>query len=406
MLKKSSIMTVLTQSQQEIVDADRRIWPDELAFSVEDFETRLGTIQSDLFRKGLTGALIFDPENMYWLTGYQTIGYFTFQAMYVPLKGWPTVITRVVNRDMALALPTIADAVPIFDTHDHIGELSKFLNTNANRGLIGLETTSRALNVQDHTRLTSLTESGFVDWDGVIERQRMVKTKAQLDRMRSAARAVEAGMDAALKTIAPGNTDNDLAAALYHGSIAAGSEYCGHPPMVVTGPRSELCFALWKRNTIQTGDVVLLEGAGCIDRYHAMMSRSAIVGKPTDDHMSTANALIEVLETAIDNIKPGLTSGEIDHLCRSKVEAKGLGKYFKSRTAYGIGIGFPPNWAEGHIYAIRPNDPLVIEPNMTFHIIPTMFRDGFGMAISDSVRVTDTGCEVLTNYPRELVVVD
>ena len=43
---------------------------------------------------------------------------------------------------------------------------------------------------------------------------------------------------------------------------------------------------------------------------------------------------------------------------------------------------------------------------MTFHVIPTMFREGFGMAISDSVRVTDTGCEVLTNHPRDLIEVD
>jgi Xaa-Pro aminopeptidase len=43
---------------------------------------------------------------------------------------------------------------------------------------------------------------------------------------------------------------------------------------------------------------------------------------------------------------------------------------------------------------------------MTFHVIPTMFRKGFGMAISDSIRVTQNGCEVLTNYPRHLIEVE
>jgi Xaa-Pro dipeptidase len=137
-----------------------------------------------------------------------------------------------------------------------------------------------------------------------------------------------------------------------------------------------------------------------------MMSRSAVVGKPTDEHKATADALIEILETAVENIRPGVSAGEVDSAVRSKVEKRGLGQYFKSRTAYGIGIGFPPNWAEGHIYSIRPDDPLVLQPNMTFHIIPTMFRKGFGMAISDSVRVTDAGCEVLTHHPRDLLIVD
>ncbi|MEM6577591.1 MAG: Xaa-Pro peptidase family protein, partial [Pseudomonadota bacterium] len=370
------------------------------------YADRLSVIQQKLRERELLGALIFDPENMFWLTGYQTIGYFTFQTMFVPASGQPVVVSRVVNRDMALALPTISDAVSVFDTDDPIEVVLSWLADTVPLGRLGIETTSRYLNVRDHTRLQNAFESRLLPFNDVIERQRLVKTREELDRMRSASRAVEAGISNALKTIAPGRTDNDLAAALYEGSIAAGSEYIGHPPMVVTGPRSALCFALWKRKTIQTGDVVLLEGAGCIDRYHSMMARSAVVGKATAEHKETADALIDILETAIETIRPGITSGEVDAACRAKVEKRGLGHYLKSRTGYGIGIGFPPNWAEGHIYALRPDDPLVLLPDMTFHIIPTMFRDGFGMAISDSVRVSEDGCEVLTRLPRDLLEID
>ncbi len=399
-------MQPLSENQHSTANAARRIWPAELAFQEDVYASRLNLVQENLLSRGLAGTLLFDPENMFWLTGYQTIGYFTFQTMFVPVAGKPTVVTRVVNRDMALALPTIGDAVPIFDTEDHIEVLNSFLTNAVQLGQIGLETTSRYLNVHDYTRLMEHLGNRFAPFIGVIEANRLVKTDQELDRMRAAARAVEAGVDSALKTIAPGKTDNDLAAALYGGSISSGSEYIGHPPMVVAGPRSELCFALWKRNTIEEGDVVLLEGAGCVDRYHAMMSRSAVVGKASDEHKKTADALIEILDTAVSTIRPGITAGEVDYACRSKVENRGLGQYFKSRTAYGIGIGFPPNWAEGHIYSLRPDDPQVLKPNMTFHVIPTMFREGFGMAISDSVRVTETGCELLTNYPRDLVEVE
>lgn len=399
-------MQSTARTQQEILGSERNIWPGELAFSEVTYLDRLELIQKELLTRGLCGALIFDPENMYWLTGYQTIGYFTFQTMFVPVSGKPVMITRVVNRDMALALPTIGDAVSVFDTQDHVDVLESYLKKTTPTGQIGIETTSNYLNIHDHSRLVDRLGDRFVPFVGVIGPYRMIKSANELDRMRAAARAIEAGMDAALHTIAPGKTDNDLAAALYQGSIAAGSEYIGHPPMVVAGPRSELCFALWKRNTIQKGDVVLLEGAGCIDRYHAMMSRSAVVGKATDEHKATADALIEILETAIETIRPGITSGEVDFACRSKVEKRGLGRYFKSRTAYGIGIGFPPNWAEGHLYSLRPDDPMVLQPDMTFHVIPTMFRKGFGMAISDSIRVTQNGCEVLTNYPRHLIEVE
>ena len=150
--------------------------------------------------------------------------------------------------------------------------------------------------------------------------------------------------------------------------------------------------------------VVLLEAAGCIDRYHAIVARPVVVGAPTAQQQDAADALQGVLESAIETIRPGLTAGEVDRTCRQVVEQRGFGKYFKHRSAYGIGIGFPPNWSEGHIYAIRPDDPLVLEPNMTFHVIPTLFLDDFGMCFSDSVKVTETGCEPLTNFPRRLFV--
>ncbi len=109
-------MRDLTASQRRIVEADRQIWPGELAFPVDIYAQRLETVQRDLKAGSLDGTLLFDPENMFWLTGYQTIGYFTFQTMFIPASGKPVIITRVVNRDMALALPTIGDAVSIFDT--------------------------------------------------------------------------------------------------------------------------------------------------------------------------------------------------------------------------------------------------------------------------------------------------
>ncbi len=383
----------------------RRIWPDELAFDRSVYGARLDGVREHMERSGLGAALIFDPENMFWLTGYQTIGYFTFQAMLVTLKARPALITRVVNRDLALALPTIERVVPIHDTDEPMAVLASAVDA-LGMARVGFEPSSRYLSVADYFALTERVGTTLVPYTAPIEEGRRIKSAAELDRMRQAARAVERGMDDALNAIAPGRTDNDVAAALHAGCIAAGSEYIGHPPMVVSGARSALCFALWRRKTIERGDVVLIEGAAAIDRYHVMMSRSAVVGRPTDEQKATADALIEMLETATEAIQPGVSAGAVDHICRERIAQRGYGKYFKSRAAYGIGIGFPPNWSEGHIYAIRPDDPLVLQENMTFHVIPTIFREDFGMAISDSVCVTAGGCEVLTHYPRDLKVVD
>lgn len=374
-----------------------------LPFEKSVYENRLALIQDKLAERGLAGVLLFDPENTFWLTGYQTIGYFTFQTVFVPLKGLPVVISRTVNRTLALAHGVFEDFVAIGDTEDPVEVLAGYLGKAVTRAHpIGIETGAWYLTVRDFQRLSKQVLNAFEEWSGIFEPLRMVKTDAEIDRMRHAARAAEAGLAAAIEAVAPGRTENDVAAAMFAANIAAGSEYLGHPPLVVTGETTALCFAMWRRREIQEGDVVLLEAAGCVDRYHAMLSRPVIAGKPKPEHVEAANALQEVLETAIASIKPGIAAAEVDEACREALTRKGLEKYFRHRSAYGIGIGFPPNWSEGHIYSIRPGDPMILQPNMTFHVIPTLFLDSFGMCFSESVRVTATGCETLTNFERRL----
>jgi Xaa-Pro dipeptidase len=375
-----------------------------LSLPIDVYEERLSWVQADISSRGLAGVLLFDPENMFWLTGYQTIGYFTFQAMFVADHGAPVVVGRVVNSDLARAHPTIGGFEAVVDTADHIDVLAGFLTRTAKHRGVGLETSSWYLKVDDFQCLRAAAPCRFEPWHGVIETRRPVKTDLEIAYMRQAARAAEAGLRAAIDTIAPGKSENDVAAAMYKESIAQGSEYLGHPPLVVAGPTTALCFAMWRRREIKSGDVVLLEAAGCVHRLHAMLSRPVVVGKPSDEQQEAADALQGVLEAAIECIRPGLTAGEVDRQCRSVIEAKGLGRFFRHRSAYGIGIGFPPNWSEGHIYAVRPGDPLVLQPNMTFHVIPTVFKETFGMCFSDSVRVTESGCELLTNFPRQLFV--
>ena len=289
----------------------------------------LAFVQADLRKRGLSGALLFDPENLYWLTGYQTIGYFTFHATYVAVDRPPVIIARVVNRDLALAHPSIAGFEPIVDTADPVDVLSAFLASVAAGRDVGLETVSRQLSVADHAQLQDNAPCRFVDWNRVIETKRPAKSAWEIDRMLHAARTAEAGLQAAIDEVAPGKTENDIAAAMFDASIRAGSEYLGHPPLVVAGPTTALCFAMWRRRTIAHGDVVLLEAAGCVDRLHAMVSRPVVVGKPTGEHIEAADALKGVLEAAIEAIKPGLTAGEVDQRCRRVVEERGLGSFFR-----------------------------------------------------------------------------
>jgi ectoine hydrolase len=68
-----------------------------------------------------------------------------------------------------------------------------------------------------------------------------------------------------------------------------------------------------------------------------------------------------------------------------------------------MGLNYPPDWGE-HTASLRPGDKTVLQPNMTFHMIPGIWLSDCGVDISESFRVTENGVETFTNYPRKLLV--
>lgn len=388
------------------MSTDVRYAPMETAFPRSVYVANLAIVQADLRARGLGAVALFDPESIYWLTGYRSIGYFTFQCAVVTPDRGPVLVSRRVNHAVALGNENITGFVAIEDTDDAVAILAGYLRRLLPQGgTVGLETGSWYLTVQAYKALQQAVPHNLADWGGVIERERTIKSATQLECMRHAARAAVAGLDAAMKQIAPGRTENDLAAAMLHGATTAGSEYT-RVPLVVTGQATGVCFTTWQRREIRRGDVVFLEAAGNINRYHAMIARNATVGPATPEQKTHATVVIDALNRAIEAIRPGVTSAQVDAACRKVFDDAGLGAYFDHRTGYAIGIGFPPNWAEGRFLSLRPGDPTVLEPGMTFHVVPSVFMPQHGFCISESVAVTETGCEVLTDYPRKLFEIE
>ena len=140
-----------------------------------------------------------------------------------------------------------------------------------------------------------------------------MKSPAELVRIRAAARAAEAGLEAAVETLAPGISENDVAAAMYRASIVAGSEYLGHAPLVASGERSGLCFATWRRRRLKRGDVVFLEAAGCVDRYHAILARTAVLGR--------ASRSLRRIGTDTPSMPPSRRSGRASRPAQSTARA-------------------------------------------------------------------------------------
>jgi Xaa-Pro dipeptidase len=380
----------------------------ELFFSLEEYKQRLSRLREQMAARGIEVLLAHTPENIYYLSGYQTPGYYTYQCIIVPLKEEPIMFTRYLEETNVRGLSWIDNRAYYFDTQDPAERTCAVIREHglANK-IIGVEESTWFLTIADYRKLQAgLPEARFQDASGAVEQLRLIKSPQEIAYIRQAARVCEAGLQQAIAVATEGRSENDLAIALYAGSIAQGSEYMSLPPFVASGYRSALAHATWAGRTLQKGDVIFLEHCGVIHRYSASLIRTLSVGEPSDKIKRMDEAARAGLQAAIKAIRPGVSAAEVDRACRGTIRNQGFGDYFRHRTAYSIGVNFPPDWGEGHIMSLKDNEPRLLEPGMTFHIVPGLFDYGnAAVGCSETVLVTESGCEVLTHFAEKLFVV-
>jgi Xaa-Pro aminopeptidase len=378
-----------------------------LPFTVAEYRDRLARTRALMAERGVDCLLLTSPENIYYLSGYQTTGYYIYQALVVPRDGEPQFVVRKFESPNVQGLSWLKGVAGVEDWQDPLDVTQSAIRAvGAGEGRVGFEDRGFFLppGILDGLR-SVLPKARFVPATGVVERCRVIKSPAEIGYIRKAAAAAVAGMKAGIATIRPGRTENDVAAAIWGGMLRAGTEYPSSQPYVVTGARAALGHASWAGHKIRRGETVYIETGGCVRRYGGAIMRMIAVGKPSAESKRAAAVMVRALTAIIGAIKPGAKSAAVDQAGRQIVEEAGLGKYWLHRTGYSIGVGFPPGWGEGHIFDLKPHDDRTLETGMTFHLVPLLLIPDVGaMGFSETVLVTKTGCEVLTKIPRRLFV--
>jgi Xaa-Pro dipeptidase len=133
--------------------------------------------------------------------------------------------------------------------------------------------------------------------------------------------------------------------------------------------------------------------------------RTLVIGQASDQVKRTADASITALNYAIEAMKPGVTGDEVAHAAWKGVAKDRPEIFYHGVVAYSIGLGFPPNWGDAPLFLWKGQQQR-LEPGMVFHL-PLAFRDigHYCVGFSETVAITDSGCEVMGNSPRELVIV-
>ena len=234
-----------------------------------------------------------------------------------------------------------------------------------------------------------------------IERFRAVKDAAEVSVLREAARRLTSVAETAFDSIRVGLAEREVAAVIETALRRAGYERPSFDTIVGSGPNSALPHYRAGDRALHDGDLVVLDFGGVLDGYCSDLTRTVTVGNPSPEARRLHAAVLEAQSAAIDAVKPGVTTADVDGAARQVLVAHGLGEAFGHGTGHGLGLDVHE---EPRVSKPRPDvPPERLEPGMVFTIEPGAYVPGFGgVRIEDDVLVTETGCEVLTSVPREL----
>ena len=379
-----------------------------MTFPPEEYERRLRELRERMEQRLLDAVVITDPENLMYLTDYQTTGYSFFQALVVPLDDEPFMITRQMEESNVIERTWVELTRPYPDTGDAIQQLVTSLQEF---GLadkhVGYERNSYYFPAYHQDRIrTSFVDGLLMDCFGIVEEGRRRKSAVEIEVMRKAAVATEAGMIAGIEACREGTTENEIAAEVTAAMFRAGGEGPAVWPYVTSGPRTMIGHATFEGRVVQPGEHVFLEVGGCFRRYHTAMMRTVLLGDLTPSLEKAQERMKLALTELTKVMRPGMTVSDADGIIRHIIMENDIGAKLVTRAGYSIGIAFPPSWDEGYIISLNAGDYTILEEGMTFHIIPWMWGvDGDKtVGISDTLRITEDGCESFFSLDKDFAI--
>ena len=376
----------------------------ETAFPKEEYDRRIAALRKSMTEKGYDLFLTSGPENIFYLTGQQTPGYYTFQCLCVPQSGEPFHILRGLETMNARLNTFLADIEGYGDDAHPAAAVAASLKKRGWSGKrVAIDRNSWFLTVNLYERLVAEFGS-LLDGSSLVEPLRRIKSKLEIEQMEKSAVANDAGMRAGLDAVREGASENDVAAAIMFAAIKAGSEYLGMDPFVTSGPRSGVPHTTWRRRKIATGDLVALETTACYNRYHTATFRTVGVGHVPQLALDMYKTCDEALSATIETLRPGRTCADVHNACQAVIDRDGFTGSYRKRTGYSIGISFAPDWGEGNILGLNHDIHIPLQPGMVFHV-PVALREWgqFTVAVSETLLVTDGAARPLGKLKREML---
>ncbi|MFZ2101915.1 MAG: ectoine hydrolase DoeA [Oricola sp.] len=390
----------------------------DLPFSRDEYARRLARVRGAMAAREIDVLFVEDPSNMAWLTGYDGWSFYVHQGVIVshdrdPVwwgrsqdgNGASRTVWMEEDRIARYADHYIQSAIrhPMQDLAAHLRDMGHA------RGRIGLELENYYFSAKAWLVLREeLPEARLEDATALVNWQRNVKSGQEIAFMRKAARIAERMVDGIVERIEPGMRKNDLVAEILGDAVRGvgddWGDYAAIVPLLPSGADAAAPHLTWDGRPFENNAATFFELAGCYRRYHTPFCRTVYLGKPPQVMLDAEKALVDGLEAGIEAARPGNRAGDIADALFTSLEKAGIAK--EGRCGYAIGLSYPPDWGERTV-SLRREDETILEPGMTFHFMPGLWMADWGLEITESILIRDSGAaECFCDRPRKLFVKD
>ncbi|MEJ2034731.1 MAG: M24 family metallopeptidase [Maritimibacter sp.] len=387
-------------------------------FTRSEYARRLAKTRAEMAARGLDAIFVEDPSNMAWLTGYDGWSFYVHQGVVLTLEGEPIWWGRAMDANGARRTAWLSEdnLRPYGDAYvqsterhpmQHLAALLSELGLAEAR--IGVELENYYFSAKAYLTLReALPKADLIDATALVNWQRAVKSDEELGFMRKAARISEKIVDGVLERAEPGLRKNELIAGIYQDALLGdGDDWGDYPaivPMVPSGADGSAPHLTWNGDPLVSGEGTSFEIAGVYRRYHTPFCRTVFLGTPPDEMRRAEAALVAGLEAGLDAARAGNRACDVANALGAELEKAGISR--GARCGYPIGLSYPPDWGERTI-SLRAEDETVLEPGMTFHFMPGLWMDDWGLEITESILIRESGAaECFCNRPRGIWVKD
>jgi Xaa-Pro aminopeptidase len=353
------------------------------------YAPRAGAIRAAVADRGLGALLVTNMTNVRWLTG------FTGSSAVAVVR--PDRLVLVTDgRYAARAEAELAAAAVEADIE--VGFTQPEQQALVLASLHGVDRVGAEAGSLSHERWQRYAaELPVVAADGLIEDARRVKDTGELARIAAACRCADAALADVAPMLADRPTEADVRNELEYQMRRHGADGPSYDTIVATGPeRAARPHHQVSERVIEEGDTVVIDVGALVDGYHSDMTRSFVVGEPSSQQRDLYDLLLRVQLAGLAAVAAGVPAAGVDAACRAMIADAGLAEWFLHSTGHGVGLVIheDPFEAPTSTAELRTGDVVTVEPGL--------YRVGFGgFRIEDLVEVTDAGCRILTQFPKD-----